>query len=126
MQAGTFLISIISFLTRQPTVEHLELLEPTVALFITYDQLQEPYCDFPEFKYTDRLLIEKYYVLSEQRATQLHSRTDTERNEFAAATLSYRISAGGDAAHRLASGHGPGNAEPAAQPVRIEQTAEAN
>ena len=46
MQAGTFLISIISFLTQQPTVEHLELLEPTMALSITYDQLQEPYCDF--------------------------------------------------------------------------------
>ena len=46
MQAGDFLISIISFLTQQPSEEHLELLEPTVALSITYDQLQEPYCDF--------------------------------------------------------------------------------
>ena len=64
MQAGTFLISIISFLTQQPSEEHLELLEPTVALSITYDQLQELYCDFPEFNHTDRLLIEKYYVLS--------------------------------------------------------------
>ena len=35
-----------------------------MALSITYDQLQEPYCDFPEFNYTARLLIEKYYVLS--------------------------------------------------------------
>ena len=46
MQAGDFVISIISFLTQQPSKEHLELLEQTVALSITCDQLQEPYCDF--------------------------------------------------------------------------------
>lgn len=82
MQAGDFVISIISFLTQQPSEEYLELLEPTVALSITYDQLQVLYRDFPEFNYTGRLLIEKYYVLSEQRATHLRSRTATERYEL--------------------------------------------
>lgn len=82
MQAGDFVISIVSFFTRQPSAEYLELLEPTVVLSITYDQLQVLYRDFPEFNYTGRLLIEKYYVLSEQRATQLRSRTTTERYEL--------------------------------------------
>ena len=82
MQAGDFVISIVSFFTQQPSAEYLEVLEPAVVLSITYDQLQQLYHDFPEFNYTGRLLVEKYYVLSEQRAQHLRSRSATERYDL--------------------------------------------
>ena len=82
MQAGDFVISIVSFLTQAPSAEYLELLEPAVVLSISYEQLQALYRDFPEFNLTGRLLVEKYYVLSEQRVQHLRSRTALERYEL--------------------------------------------
>ncbi|SFP90375.1 Crp/Fnr family transcriptional regulator [Hymenobacter arizonensis] len=82
MQAGDFVISILSFFTQQPSEECLELLEPAVVYSISYEQLQLLYRDFPEFNYIGRLLLEKYYVLSEQRALHLRSRTAAERYEL--------------------------------------------
>lgn len=82
MQAGDFVISILSFFTQQPSEECLELLEPAVVHSISYDQLQELYRDFPEFNFIGRQLIEHYYVLSEQRAQHLRSRTAQERYEL--------------------------------------------
>ncbi|PJJ53264.1 Crp/Fnr family transcriptional regulator [Hymenobacter chitinivorans] len=82
MQAGDFVISILSFFTQQPSQEYLELLEPAVVHSISYDQLQRLYHDFPEFNFIGRRVLEKYYVLSEQRAQNLRSRTATERYEL--------------------------------------------
>lgn len=82
MQAGDFVISVLSFFTQQPSSEYLELLEPAVVLSISYDQLQALYQEYPEFNYTGRLLLEKYYVMSEQRAQQLRARTAMERYEL--------------------------------------------
>ncbi|HEX8659224.1 MAG TPA: Crp/Fnr family transcriptional regulator [Hymenobacter sp.] len=82
MQAGDVVISIVRFFTQQPSEEYLELLEPAVVHAITYDQLQGLYRDFPEFNYVGRRLIEKYYVLSEQRAQHLRARTALERYEL--------------------------------------------
>lgn len=87
------MIFIINFLIQQPSEEYLTLLEPTVALSITYDQLQILYCNFPGFNYTGRLLIEWYCVLSEQRASHLSSRMTSRILQIAAATLSHRVSA---------------------------------
>ncbi|WP_426059191.1 Crp/Fnr family transcriptional regulator [Hymenobacter sp. B1770] len=82
MQAGDFVISILSFFTQQPSAEYLELLEPAVLHSISYEQLQALYRDFPEFNFIGRSLIEKYYVLSEQRALHLRSRTAAERYDL--------------------------------------------
>ncbi|TGE24992.1 Crp/Fnr family transcriptional regulator [Hymenobacter aquaticus] len=82
MPAGDFVISILSFFTQQPSDEYLELLEPAVVHSITYDQLQRLYHDFPEFNFIGRRILEKYYVLSEQRARNLRSRSAAERYEL--------------------------------------------
>jgi CRP-like cAMP-binding protein len=82
MQDGDFVISILSFFTQQPSEECLELLEAGVVHSISYDQLQGLYRDFPELNFTGRRLIEHYYVLSEQRAQLLRSRTAQERYEL--------------------------------------------
>lgn len=82
MQTGDFVISILSFFTQQPSAEYLELLEPAVVHSIIHQELQQLYRDFPEFNYVGHQLIEKYYVLSEQRAQNLRSRTAAERYEL--------------------------------------------
>lgn len=71
MREGDFVISIISFLTQTPSTEYLELLETSVVHSIGHEQLQALYRDFPEFNLFGRVITERYYVLSEQRAHQL-------------------------------------------------------
>ena len=79
MREGDFVISILSFFTQQPTDEYVALLEPAVVHSISYAQLQNLYRDFPEFNFLGRQLVEKYYVLSEQRARHLRAHTAAER-----------------------------------------------
>ena len=73
MSEGDFVISIVSFLTQQPSTEYLELLEPSALYSVEYAQLNELYRTFPEFNYVGRVLTERYYVQSEQRAYQLRT-----------------------------------------------------
>ncbi|MGA0555375.1 Crp/Fnr family transcriptional regulator [Larkinella sp. VNQ87] len=79
MKEADFIISIVSFYTRQPAQEYIELLEDSVLWSITYDQLQHLYDSFPEFNKVGRLLTERYYVQSEQRAQNLRMQTARER-----------------------------------------------
>lgn len=73
MQESDFVISIVSFFTQQPATEYLELLEASVLHTISYAQLQALYGEFPEFNLVGRVLTERYYVQSEQRAYQLRT-----------------------------------------------------
>ena len=79
MRENDFIISIVSFYSRQPAQEYIELLEDCILWSITYDQLQQLYRDFPEFNAIGRLLTEKYYVLSERRTQNLRMQTAPER-----------------------------------------------
>lgn len=79
MREGNFIISIVSFYTRQPAKEYIELLEDCIVWSITYTQLQQLYRDFPEFNVIGRLLTEQYYVLSELRTQNLRMQTAPER-----------------------------------------------
>ena len=79
MAEGDFVISIVSFFTQQPSTEYLELLEPSTLHAINYQHLQELYRTFPEFNYVGRVLTERYYVQSEQRAHQLRTLPAKER-----------------------------------------------
>jgi CRP-like cAMP-binding protein len=79
MAEGDFVISIVSFFAQQPSTEYLELLEPSVVYSIDRLQLDTLYRTFPEFNYVGRMLTERYYVLSEQRAYQLRTLSAKER-----------------------------------------------
>jgi len=79
MREGDFVISIVSFLTQAPATEYLELLEASAIHSIGYKQLQALYRDFPEFNLFGRVLTERYYVRSEQRAHQLRVLPAAER-----------------------------------------------
>ena len=73
MREGDFVISIVSFLTQAPATEYLELLETSVLYSVSQAQLAALYREFPEFNLFGRVLTERYYVLSEQRAHQLRT-----------------------------------------------------
>lgn len=73
MAEGDFVVSIVSFFTQQPSTEYLELLEPGIIYSIDHRQLDGLYRAFPAFNYAGRLLTERYYVQSEQRAYQLRT-----------------------------------------------------
>ena len=79
MHEGDFIMSIVSFYTRQPAREYVELLEDGVVWSVTYAELQQLYHDFSEFNAVGRLLTERYYVLSELRTQNLRMQTAPER-----------------------------------------------
>ena len=79
MREGDFVISVVSFLTQAPATEYLELLEASVLYAISHDELHRLYREFPEFNLFGRVLTERYYVQSEQRAYQLRALPAAER-----------------------------------------------
>ncbi|MFC5407729.1 Crp/Fnr family transcriptional regulator [Larkinella bovis] len=79
MKETDFIISIVSFYSRKPAQEYIELLEDSVLWSITYDQLQRLYDAFPDFNKVGRLLTERYYMLSEQRTQNLRMQSARER-----------------------------------------------
>jgi CRP-like cAMP-binding protein len=79
MGTGDIMISVYSFLTQQPAAEYIEILEDSLIQSITWNQLQSIYADFPEYNYIGRIVTEKYYILSEQRALLLRTATAEER-----------------------------------------------
>ncbi len=82
MGTGDIMISVYSFLTQQPAAEYIELLEDSMIQSITWNQLQSIYADFPEYNYIGRIVTEKYYILSEERALLLRTSTATERYQL--------------------------------------------
>ena len=79
MREGDFIMSIVSFYTRQPAREYIELLEDGIVWSITYAELQQLYRDFSEFNSVGRQLTERYYMLSELRTQNLRMQTASER-----------------------------------------------
>jgi CRP-like cAMP-binding protein len=79
MGAGDFMISVYSFFTQKPAVENIELLEDSTLISLTWAQLQTLYADFPEFNFVGRLITEKYYMMSEERAVLHRTLSAPER-----------------------------------------------
>ncbi|SNC63139.1 cAMP-binding domain of CRP or a regulatory subunit of cAMP-dependent protein kinases [Hymenobacter gelipurpurascens] len=82
MKEGDFVISILSFFSRQPSHEYVQALTPCKLWSLGHSQLQELYVRFPEFNFIGRTLTEKYYVQSEQRALHLRMHTAAERYAY--------------------------------------------
>lgn len=82
MKQGDLMISVYSFFTQRPAPENIELLEESRLQFMSWSQLQAIYADFPEFNYHGRIMTEKYYIESEQRAILLRNSTAFERYQL--------------------------------------------
>lgn len=71
--------SMSAFLTGQPAIENIEVLEDASVKGISYDHLQLLYQRFPEFNIVGRLLSEKYYIELETRTLSLQYHSARER-----------------------------------------------
>lgn len=69
--AGEVVMSIKSFLKQTASAENIELLADSTLLALSYSQLQFAYQNFSEFNYIGRVLTERYFIISEERATVL-------------------------------------------------------
>src|ERR1700722_9334630 len=79
---GGIVTSVKSFFKREKSDEYIEALEDTKVQFITYDELEMLYRDFPEFNIVGRILITEYYVLSEERNYLLRKQTAQEKFQY--------------------------------------------
>jgi CRP/FNR family transcriptional regulator, anaerobic regulatory protein len=82
MKEGDVTISVKSFFEQVPSKEFVTTIEPTVLLYVTYDELQHLYITYPEFNIVGRRLTEKYYTLCEERLLGIRSLTAKERYDF--------------------------------------------
>lgn len=76
---GDLAISVCSFFSQSPGFEAMEALERCTLLTISYDNLNELYRCHPDFNFIGRVLTEKYYTRSEEKANLLRSFTAMER-----------------------------------------------
>lgn len=67
MKEGDFCLSVRSFFTQEPSPDTIETMEPTVVYYLTFEELQKAYRDFPEFNLHGRIILQYYYQLSEKR-----------------------------------------------------------
>ncbi len=82
MKEGDVIVSVESFFGQSESYEAIQALEDSLLYYITYDELQYTYRNFPEFNFIGRALLEKYYTLSEQRLYSLRMQRSQERYEY--------------------------------------------
>ena len=82
MKEGDVIVSVESFFNQSISYENIQALEDSILLFITYDELQFLYNNFPEFNFVGREVLQKYYQLSEQRLYSLRMQRASEKYNF--------------------------------------------
>ncbi|MDQ2720436.1 MAG: Crp/Fnr family transcriptional regulator [Bacteroidota bacterium] len=82
MKEGDVVISVESFLKQTKSKENIQALEDCSLYYINYDELQLAYSNFSDFNSIDRILTEKYYLLSEQRLYSLRMQRASEKYLF--------------------------------------------
>ncbi|MEJ5996606.1 Crp/Fnr family transcriptional regulator [Pedobacter sp. Du54] len=79
MGQNDIVISVHSFFTQQPAHEYVEILQDSILQSISWHQLQSYYADFPQGNLLGRIVTEKYYIQSEERALFLRIQSPEER-----------------------------------------------
>lgn len=79
---GDIFISVHSFFEQKPSHEFIQAVEDSVIWGITYEQLDYAYKHFPEFNVHARLILQKYYSLSEERNYIMRRSTMSQRYEY--------------------------------------------
>jgi hypothetical protein len=81
---GDICISAESFFTQQYGQENIQAIEDSVVNYISYEDLQHIYRDFPEFNFIGRVLMEKCYLLTTQRITAMWMQNAEDRYNWLA------------------------------------------
>jgi CRP-like cAMP-binding protein len=76
---NNFVTSLLSFVTRKPGMENIQLLEDCKLWAITYTDLQELYEKHPDISRLGRIMNERYYVMLEERFVSNHFKEAKER-----------------------------------------------
>jgi CRP-like cAMP-binding protein len=72
-------LSVYSFISQQPSLESIEVLEDSTIWSVAHDALQNLYKEFPELNLIGRLLIENYYMLLEEHLRSLKHKSSKDR-----------------------------------------------
>lgn len=81
MKEGDIFLSIRSFFSQKPSKDTIEALEECIIHYISHEQLEQLYAEFPEFNLHGRKILEYYYELSEDRY-EMRDQPTIERFEF--------------------------------------------
>jgi CRP-like cAMP-binding protein len=81
MGKGDLMISVYSFFTQNPAHEYIEVLQDSKLQSISWQQLNAYYADFPQGNLLGRIVTQKYYIMSEERAIFLRTQTPNLRYE---------------------------------------------
>lgn len=81
MIEGELLVSFSSFISRQPSIETIELLEDSILYAIHYDDLQTLYETYPMMERTGRMIAEHHYSSLAMKSYRLKFSNSTERYE---------------------------------------------
>ncbi|MGY3055535.1 CRP-like cAMP-binding protein [Pedobacter sp. UYEF25] len=79
MGKGDMMVSVYSFFTQKPSNEFIEVLQDCVLQSITWHELNAYYADFEIGNLLGRIVIQKYYIMSEERAIFLRTHTPEMR-----------------------------------------------
>lgn len=82
MKEDDFIISIESFYQQRESYESIQALEDSVLYYLSYNELQFAYRNFPEFNFIGRILTEKYHELWAQQLYALRMQTAHERYQW--------------------------------------------
>lgn len=79
---GDLMISVNSFFTQQPANEYIEVLQDCKLQSLTWLELNAYYADFGEANLLGRLITQRYFILSEERAILLRTRSPEQRYDL--------------------------------------------
>lgn len=82
MKEGDVIASVESFFQQKPSYESIQALEDCTLYSLQYNELEYIYKKFVEFNYVGRVLVQKYYMLSEQRLYSLRMQRSQERYDY--------------------------------------------
>jgi CRP/FNR family transcriptional regulator, anaerobic regulatory protein len=78
-QAGDLLMSPLSFLIQQPSIEAIKTLEDSVLVSFSYQAIERLYTKYLGFNVVGRMLTQHYYLLAENRAYMLRRHAAPEK-----------------------------------------------
>lgn len=81
MVEGELLVSFSSFISRQASIETIEILEDSILHAIHYDDLQTLYEAYPVMERTGRMIAEHHYNSLAKKSYRLKFSNSTERYE---------------------------------------------
>ncbi len=82
MKEGDVIVSVESFFQQTESYESIQAVEDAEIFCIDHAELEHIYKNYPEFNFVSRVLLQKYYTLSEQRLYSLRMQRSQERYDY--------------------------------------------